>query len=75
MLQITNVFLFIRRDPDGREIGKENIHKISVENDKTTSKLVIRDLQLYDSGVYELVAHNDAHVQRIAVTLLVESTY
>ncbi|XP_025418891.1 vascular endothelial growth factor receptor 1 isoform X3 [Sipha flava] len=61
------------RDPDGREIGKENIDKVSVENDKSTSKLVIRDLQLYDSGVYELVAHNDAHVQRITVTLLVEN--
>lgn len=49
-----------------------NPEKISVENDKSTSKLVIKDLQLYDSGAYELVADNDAHVKRITVTLLVE---
>jgi len=49
-----------------------NPEKISVENDKSTSKLVIKDLQLYDSGTYELVADNDAHVKQIAVTLLVE---
>lgn len=49
-----------------------NPEKISVENDKSTSKLVIRDLQLYDSGIYELVADNDAHTKRIYVTLLVQ---
>ncbi|KAF0766886.1 vascular endothelial growth factor receptor 1 isoform X2 [Aphis craccivora] len=59
------------RDPNGKELGM-NPEKISVENDKSTSKLVIKDLQLYDSGAYELVADNDAHVKRITVTLLVE---
>lgn len=49
-----------------------NTDKISVENDKSTSKLVINDLQLSDSGIYELVADNDAHKQSIAVILLVE---
>lgn len=46
--------------------------KITVENDKSTSKLVIKDLQLYDSGVYELTADNGAHKKQITVTLLVE---
>jgi len=46
--------------------------KITVENDKSTSKLVIKDLQLYDSGVYELIADNGAHKKQITVTLLVE---
>lgn len=49
-----------------------NTERISVENDKSTSKLVIKDLQLYDSGVYELTADNDAHLKKISVTLLVE---
>lgn len=49
-----------------------NPEKVSVENDKSTSKLVIKDLQLYDSGVYELVANNDAYEKKISVTLLVE---
>lgn len=43
-----------------------------MENDKSTSKLVIKDLQLYDSGVYELTANNDAHIKQITVTLFVE---
>ncbi|XP_022178523.1 vascular endothelial growth factor receptor 1 isoform X3 [Myzus persicae] len=59
------------RDPNGKELGM-NPEKVSVENDKSTSKLVIKDLQLYDSGTYELVADNDAHVKQITVTLLVE---
>ncbi|VVC44268.1 Protein kinase, ATP binding site,Tyrosine-protein kinase, active site,Immunoglobulin [Cinara cedri] len=59
------------KDPDGREIGM-NTEKISVENDKTTSKLVIYNLQLFDSGMYELTADNDAHRQHISVTLLVK---
>jgi len=64
-------FILFRRDPNGKELGM-NPEKVSVENDKSTSKLVIKDLQLYDSGVYELVADNDAHMKRITVTLLVE---
>lgn len=52
-----------------------NPEKIIVENDKSTSKLVIRDLQLYDSGVYELTADNNFHTKRIAVTLLVQGSY
>jgi len=68
LFTIFNVF---RRDPNGKELGM-NTEKVSVENDKSTSKLVIRDLQLYDSGAYELVADNDAHMKRIIVTLLVE---
>lgn len=60
-----------RRDPDGKEIGM-NSEKIIVENDKSISKLVIKDLQLYDSGVYELIADNDAHRKQITVTLIVE---
>jgi len=67
------VYLY-RRDPNGKEVGM-NPEKISVENDKSTSKLVIKDLQLYDSGVYELVADNEAHIKRITVTLLVQSNY
>lgn len=43
-----------------------------MENDVRTSKLVIKDLQLSDSGKYELVADNDAHTKQISVTLLVE---
>lgn len=52
-----------------------NPEKISVENDKSTSKLVIKDLQLYDTGVYELTADNDAHTKQITVTLLVEGNF
>lgn len=63
-----------RTDPNGKEVGM-NSEKISVENDKSTSKLVIRDLQLYDSGVYELVADNDAHKKKINVTLLVQGNF
>ncbi|XP_060867787.1 vascular endothelial growth factor receptor 1 isoform X2 [Metopolophium dirhodum] len=59
------------RDPSGKELGM-NPEKISVENDKSTSKLVIKNLELFDSGTYELVADNDAHVKQITVTLLVE---
>ncbi|XP_050544021.1 vascular endothelial growth factor receptor 1 isoform X2 [Daktulosphaira vitifoliae] len=61
----------IWRDPEGKEIGL-NQDKIYVENDKITSKLVIKDLQLSDSGIYELTADNDAHRKHINVTLLVE---
>lgn len=70
-LQLFIVFYIFRRDPNGKELGM-NPEKVSVENDKSTSKLVIKDLQLYDSGTYELVADNDAHVKQITVTLLVE---
>ncbi|XP_050420983.1 vascular endothelial growth factor receptor 1 isoform X2 [Adelges cooleyi] len=61
----------IWRDPEGKEIGL-NPDKMYVENDKSMSKLVIKDLQLSDSGIYELIADNDAHKKRINVTLLVE---
>lgn len=44
-----------------------------MENDKTTSKLVIKELQLSDSGRYELFAENTYHKQYIYVTLLVKS--
>lgn len=64
------LYLF-RRDPNLKEVGM-NPEKIAVINDKSTSKLVINDLQLYDSGVYELVADNGVHVERISVNLLVE---
>lgn len=46
--------------------------KISVENNKSTSKLVIKNLQLYDSGKYILKADNDVHRQEISVFLHVE---
>lgn len=46
--------------------------KISVENDKSTSKLVIKNLQLYDSGEYVLRADNNVHRQEISVFLHVE---
>lgn len=60
-----------RRDPEGKEVGL-NPDKIFVENDKSTSKLVIKDLQMSDSGVYELYAENDDYTKQINVTLLVE---
>jgi len=65
------LFYIYRRDSSGKELGM-NPEKISVENDKSTSKLVIKNLDLFDSGTYELVADNDAHRKQITVTLLVE---
>lgn len=73
-MQLFIVFYIFRRDPNGKELGM-NPEKVLVENDKSTSKLVIKDLQLYDSGEYVLVADNDAHVKQITVTLLVEGSW
>lgn len=49
-----------------------NTEKIVVENDKSISKLVIKNLDLFDSGIYELIADNDVHRKHITVTLMVE---
>lgn len=64
-------FYFCRIDPNSKELGMDP-DKISVENNKSTSKLVIKNLQLYDSGEYILKADNDVHRQEISVFLHVE---
>lgn len=75
------MFDIYRKDPNGKEIfvvtkpKKEN-EKIYVENsiikNKTVSKLVIMNLELYDSGRYELFADNGVLKQNINVSLFVK---
>lgn len=60
-----------RRDTNGETIGTDR-EKIFVKNDGTSSKLVIKDVQVSDSGVYQLFAYNGALTNNISVTLLVE---
>lgn len=43
-----------------------------MKNFGTLSKLVINEVQVSDSGVYQLLAYNGAHEKNISVTLLVE---
>lgn len=60
-----------RRDPNGDKIGM-NPEKAFVKNYATSSKLVIKDIQMSDSGMYQLFAENRVHKKNISVTLLVE---
>lgn len=46
-----------------------------MEIDNHLSQLIIKDLELYDTGVYTLVANNTAGQQEINVTLFVEGKY
>lgn len=71
------MFNIHRRHPNGTEIYEvtkpiKGNEKIYVENTNITSKLVIKNLELYDSGRYELFADNGIHSQTINVTLLVK---
>lgn len=74
---LSKIFNIFRRHPNGTEINevtnptKEN-EKIYVENNKITSKLVIQNLELRDSGRYKLFADNEKYSQNINVTLFVE---
>lgn len=60
-----------RRDPYGEKIGM-NPEKVFVKNYDTSSKLVIKNIQMSDSGIYRLFAENTFHKKNISVTLLVE---
>lgn len=64
-------FLIQRRDSSGN-ILKTNSGKILVENDNHSSQLTIKNLELYDSGIYTLIAYNDVKKSEISVTLFVE---
>jgi len=65
------LFVF-RKDPYGIVVGKTP-EKISFKNDKNISKLIIKDLELFDSGVYQLYANNRVFQNRIYVSLFVKS--
>lgn len=58
--------------PGGAELGSFP-EKISFMSNRTTSKLIIIDVKLFDSGVYKLIANNDYFEEQISVTVLVES--
>lgn len=60
-----------RRDPNGNKIGM-NSEKAFMKNYDTFSKLVIKNIQISDSGIYQLFAENRVHKKNISVTLLVE---
>lgn len=60
-----------RRDPNGNKIGM-NSEKAFMKNYDTFSKLVIKNIQISDSGIYQLFAENRFHKKNISVTLLVE---
>lgn len=49
--------------------------KTDVKNDASSSKLVIRDLQLSDSGIYKLTVHNGVKSKEIYVSLFVEGMH
>lgn len=74
------MFYFRRRAPNGKEIHvvtdpQQEDEKMYAKNDKTTSKLVITNLELYDSGIYELFADNGVYTRNISVILLVKGNY
>jgi len=65
-------FYIYREGPSGAELGSFP-EKISFMSNRTTSKLIIKDIELFDSGVYKLIANNDHFEEQISVTVLVES--
>lgn len=68
---LSKLFVF-RKDPYGIIVGKFP-EKISIENNKNVSKLIIKKLELFDSGVYQLYANNSIFEKRISVSLFVKS--
>lgn len=66
-----NNFRIHRRDPRGNKL-KTISEKIYVKNEDHLSQLTIKDLELYDSGTYTLMAYNEAGKKEINVTLFVE---
>lgn len=67
-----NNYSYYKRHSDGEDNIECDEENISIESDESSTKLFIRHLSVYDSGTYELVANNGAHIKRIAVTLLVQ---
>lgn len=60
-----------RRDPNGEKI-EMNSEKAFVKNYDTLSRLVIKNIQISDSGIYRLFAENGVHKKNISVALLVK---
>ncbi|XP_072158763.1 vascular endothelial growth factor receptor 1 isoform X2 [Bemisia tabaci] len=61
-------------NPEGKEImlGSSSSGKYSVMSDLFTTKLVIKNLAVHDSGTYSLVADNSAHKRQLNVSLFVQ---
>jgi len=67
-----NHYSYHKRHSNGEDSTECDQETTSIESDESSTKLIIRDLSVYDSGIYELVANNGAHIKRIAVTLVVQ---